>query len=349
NQYINYIAVQRTEESLILTFLPVMTPDMNEIRPIVLQSLPMLITVIFLLVLLFSQIYSKGIVSPITRLVNHTEQMKKSRRFQMIPMDRDLKGRIDEIGVLAMTINDLYQTVKAKYDELEEKNQVLAEENERQEVLLRAPAHQLKTPISAALLLVDGMKNKIGRYQDTEAYLPKVKEQLLSMKKMVEEILYLNHCVENLDIQKIDLRKVLETQLAFYRIAIVDRQLQVSVEGLESVILDTDETLFAQILGNILSNVVNYTPREERVQFTLTEQELWIKNAGIQIDVDILPHIFEPFVSGNHNKNENTRDSHGLGLYIVPYYARKIGMKIDIYNEGNSVVTVIHYFYMRTS
>lgn len=60
---------------------------------------------------------------------------------------------------------------------------------------------------------------------------------------------------------------------------------------------------------------MNYAPREERVQFTLTEQELWIKNAGIQIDVDILPHIFEPFVSGNHDKNENTRDSHGLGLY----------------------------------
>lgn len=347
SRYINYMAVQRTEGSLILTFLPVVTPDMNEIRPIVFQSLPMLGAVIFLLVLLFSQIYSRGIVSPIVRLVQHTEQMKNSRGFQQIPMDKDLSDvlslRKDEIGALAVTIDALYQTIRTKYEELEEKNQALAEENKRQEVLLRASSHQLKTPISAVLLLVEGMQNKIGRYQDTQIYLPKVKEQLLSMKKMVEDILYLNHCGETVDIQRIDLRRVLEMKLEVYRIAIADRQLEVHVEGLESVVIDTDETLFAQILDNILSNVVNYTPRKERVQITLTAQELWIKNTGIQIDVDILPHIFEPFVSGNHEKPAGQSSSHGLGLYIAAYYARKLGMRIDISNQGDGVVTVIRY------
>lgn len=349
NQYVNYIAAQRTEGSFILTFLPVVTPDMNEIRPVVYQSLPMLGAVIFLLVLLFSQIYSKGIVSPIVRLVQNTEQMKNSHKFQRIPMDKCLQERTDEIGILAVTIDELYQTVKAGYEELEEKNQELEEENKRQEVLLRASSHQLKTPISAALLLVDGMKNKIGRYQDTDTYLPKVKEQLLSMKKMVEDILYLNHCGENLDIQKVEIRKVLEKQLAIYRIAIVDKQLQIHVGGSESVTLETDEALFARILENIISNVVNYTPRNESVQIMLNEQEMWIRNFGIQIDVDILPHIFEPFVSGNHDKTESRTDSHGLGLYIASYYAKKIGMKIDILNEENCVVTVIHYFYIPAS
>lgn len=347
SRYINYMAVQRTEGSLILTFLPVVTPDMNEIRPIVFQSLPMLGAVIFLLVLLFSQIYSRGIVSPIVRLVQHTEQMKNSRGFQQIPMDKDLSevlsSRKDEIGALAVTIDALYQTIRTKYEELEEKNQALAEENKRQEVLLRASSHQLKTPISAALLLVDGMKNKIGRYQDTQTYLPKVKEQLLSMKKMVEDILYLNHCGETVDIQRIEIRRVLETKLEVYRIAIADRQLEIQVEGLERVVIDTDETLFAQILDNILSNVVNYTPQKERVQITLTAQELWIKNTGIQIDVDILPHIFEPFVSGNHEKPAGQSSSHGLGLYIAAYYARKLGMRIDISNQEDGVVTVIRY------
>ncbi len=262
NQYINYIAVQRTGEGMVLSFLPVVTPDMNEIRPVVFQSLPMLGMVIFLLVLLFSQIYSRGIVTPIVRLVQHTEQ----RRFQRIPMDADLAGRQDEIGVLAVTIDALYQTIRAKYEELEEKNQSLAEENQRQEVLLRASAHQLKTPVSAALLLVDGMQNKVGKYQDTETYLPGVKQQLLSMKKIVEDILYLNHCGENMDIQKVALRSVLEAKLEIYRIAIADRQLDVRVDGEESVVIETDETLFAQILDNILSNVVNYTPRKECVQ-----------------------------------------------------------------------------------
>lgn len=347
SRYINYIAVQRTEGNLILTFLPVVTPDMNEIRPVVFQSLPMLGAVIFLLVLLFSRIYSRGIVAPIERLVQHTEQMKNSRGFRQPTVEQGqglsdaISLRKDEIGTLAATIDALYQTIQAKYEELAEKNQALAEENKRQEVLLRASSHQLKTPISAALLLVDGMKNKIGKYQDTETYLPKVKEQLLSMKKMVEDILYLNHCGETVDIQRTELRKLLETKLETYRIAIADRQLEVSVEGLESVFIETDEALFAQILDNIFSNVVNYTPPKECVQIVLTGQKLWIKNTGIQIDVDILPHIFEPFVSGNHEKTDRRINSHGLGLYIAAYYARKLGMKIDIRNQPDGVVTTI--------
>ena len=72
-------------------------------------------------------------------------------------------------------------------------------------------------------------------------------------------------------------------------------------------------------------------------------QELWIKNTGIQIDVDILPHIFEPFVSGNHEKTASQSSSHGLGLYIAAYYARKLGMRIGISNQEDGVVTVIHY------
>ena len=113
------------------------------------------------------------------------------------------------------------------------------------------------------------------------------------------------------------------------------------MEGLESVFIETDEALFAQILDNIFSNVVNYTPPKECVQIVLTGQKLWIKNTGIQIDVDILPHIFEPFVSGNHEKTDRRINSHGLGLYIAAYYAKKLGMKIDIQNQPDGVVTTI--------
>ncbi len=343
NQYINYIAAQKTDGSLILTFLPVVTPDMNEIRPIVFQSLPMLAAVIFLLVLLFSQVYSRGIVSPVVRLVQHTQQMKNSRHFQVIPMDRKLTMRKDEIGILAAAIESLYHTVQAGYEALEEKNQALAEENKRQEVLLKASSHQLKTPISAALLLVDGMANKVGKYQDTQTYLPRVKEQLLSMKKMVEDILYLNHCGETLYPQKLEVRTVLENQLSAYRVAIADRQLQLSVTENDTVVIETDETLLAHILENILSNVVSYTPCGGLVEIVLTPDKIQIENFGVQVEEDILPHIFEPFVSGSHHKADSGAACHGLGMYIAAYYARKIGMKITISNGSNCVMTVLYF------
>ncbi len=75
---------------------------------------------------------------------------------------------------------------------------MLEEENERQEVFLRASSHQLKTPVAAAPLLVEGMMNEVGKYKDTKRYLPEVKKQLMAIRRIVEDILYLNHCVGNI-------------------------------------------------------------------------------------------------------------------------------------------------------
>lgn len=338
NQYTNYIAIERTQHSLVVTLLPVMTPDMNEIRPVVLSSLPMFIAVILLVVLLFSQIYSKGIVSPIVQLVHHTEQMKYMEGFAIEPLSasNEWKNREDEVGELATTMDELYEQIRTSYQKLEEKNAELAEENRRQEVFLRASSHQLKTPISAALLLVDGMINEIGKYKDRNAYLPKVKEQLLSMRKMVEDILYLNHCSEHIRMQNMEISQLLRDRLKFYRVAVADKGLQVELTGLSDMEVYTDEMMISQILDNVLSNAVKYTPAKEKIQIEVKEKEIQIENYGITIPDEILPHIFDPFVSGNHGTG-----SHGLGLYIASYYAKKIGVELFINNEENKVVTQI--------
>lgn len=289
NRYTNYIAVERTGDSLVMTLLPVMTPDMNEIRPVVLSSLPMLGAVILLLVLLFSQVYSKGIVTPVLQ-------------------------------------------------QLEEKNAELAEENRRQEIFLRASSHQLKTPISAALLLVDGMINKIGKYKERDTYLPKVKEQLLSMRKMVEDILYLNHCGEHIRIQKLQIVPLLQEKLKAYQVAAADKGLQIEISGLSEVEVFTDEMMISQILDNVLSNAMKYTTEKEKIRIEIREQEIQIENYGVTVPDEILPHIFEPFVSGNHGTG-----SHGLGLYIAAYYAKKIGVKLAVHNGKNCVVTNVRF------
>lgn len=252
-------------------------------------------------------------------------------------------GSMDEIGVLAAAVDDLYCRLRESYEELAAKNRALAEENRRQEILLRASSHQLKTPIAAALLLVDGMYNRIGRYQDTQKYLPKVKEQLLSMKRMVEDLLYLNRCGETLDFQQAELVEVLQKKLEGYHITVMNRQLEVCVEGLESVWVRTDVTVFAHILDNLLSNAVNYTPAGGRIRIVVEEHSLTIYNYGVSVDEELLPHIFEPFVSGSHGSRADGAGSHGLGLYIAAYYAGKIGMQIHIENEEDGVAAALSF------
>lgn len=288
NIYTNNIAMEDTGDALVFTCLPVVTSDMGEIRPVVLQSIPMLAAVVLLLVLLFSQMYSKGILKPV-------------------------------------------------YRELEEKNLALQEENKRQEIFMRASSHQLKTPLSAALLLLDGMINRVGKYQDTAVWLPKAKEQLLSMRRMVEDILSLNHCRDNINIQSMRVMPLLEGKLQEYRVVISDKRLQVSCSG-EDAVIEADEYLILQILDNLISNAAAYTPDGNKIEIVVSKTEVSIENYGVTIPEDILPHIFDPFVSGNHEKNIA---GHGLGLYIAAYYAKQMDFVLHIENRGNSVRTML--------
>lgn len=290
NIYTNYIVMDDVGDAIVFTYLPVVTPDMGEIRPVVLQSIPMLAAVILLMVLLFSQIYSRGILQPV-------------------------------------------------YRELEEKNRMLQEENKRQEIFMRASSHQLKTPLSAALLLLDGMINRVGKYQDTSLYLPRVKEQLLSMRNMVEDILSLNPCRGNIELRDIQVMPLLESRISEYRVRILDKELQVSCTG-EDGVIQADEYLLLQILDNLISNAVEYTPRRSRIEIRASRKAVSIENYGVTIPEDILPHVFDPFVSGNH---EREIASHGLGLYITAYYARQLGFSVELQNRENSVRATLFF------
>ena len=344
-QYANYIAVGQTDNSLVFSLLPVVAPEADEIRPVVLQSLPMLGAVIVLVVLLFSGIYSKGIVNPIVRLVQHAGQMKYAEDFSVKRLYENTPEKKDEVQELAETLDDFYGQIKESYQKLEEKNEELEEENRRQEVFLRASSHQLKTPVAAALLLVEGMMNEIGKYKETKVYLPRVKEQLLSMKKMVEDILYLNHCAENIQFQEVDTRAILREKIQSCQVAIDEKRIGVEFQGEESLTVSTDERMLAQILDNLLSNAVKYTPACGRIWIGMLrkgqESEICIENSGVTIPEKLLPHIYEPFVSGSHSEDSAGARSHGLGLYIASYYAKKLEISLSVRSKEDSVVSTL--------
>lgn len=348
NRYTNYIAVEQTDNSLVFSVLPVVAPEVSEIRPVVLQSLPMLGAVILLLVLLFSQAYSRGIVGPIVELVHHAGEMEADGDFSVERLSEKWPGRKDEVRELADTLDDFYLQIRESYLQLEEKNRELEEENERQEIFLRASSHQLKTPIAAALLLVEGMINEIGRFRETKVYLPAVKEQLLSMRRMVEDILYLNHCAQNRQLQSLDAGRLLRERLQCCQVELDHKGIKAEIRGEECLIVLADEMMFTQILDNLLSNAVKYTPEDGRIEITLRrdekteEKEIRIENYGVTIPVHLLPHILEPFVSGSHEKG-SAPDSHGLGLYIASYYAKKQNLILSVANGQDSVIASIYF------
>lgn len=334
NYYTSYIALGITKDAVNITFVPVMTPRISEIKPVILQSLPMISAVALLLVLISSQVFSKLIVYPIIRLSNHAKFIKGSENLQLEPIP--VTGR-DEISSLAESLNELYQKIQQNYQELERTNQYLAEENKRQEVFLRASSHQLKTPIAAALLLVEGMINEVGKYRDTKAYLPEVKHQLNSMKKIVEDILYLNRFSGEIHRESFSLGDLMEECIAAYRVQLEEKAVTLTREG-TAPNLYTDPELLHKILDNLFSNALYFTREGGKVSIAYEEHGLCLINYGAAIPEDLLPHVFEAFVTGiSGNK------AHGLGLYVVSYYARLLNCQVRIQNISQGVLAELHF------
>ncbi|NBH25482.1 sensor histidine kinase [Lachnospiraceae bacterium] len=325
--YTTYVAMGRVKDAFIITVLPTMTPRMEEIRPVVMGSLPMIGAVMFLLVLLASRFFSGKIVNPIIRLAGYAESVRALDGYESEAFISDSE---DEIGALGRALHELYRELSEKYQELELKNKALEEENERQEVFLRATSHQLKTPVTAALLVVEGMMNEVGKYKNTKEYLPEVKKHLLSMRKIVEDILYLNYHAENMQKEELALEALVQELIRTYKVQADDKGLDVSVRG--SGMVKADREMMKKIVDNILSNAVQYTPEGQRIEIEAGTGELYVKNYGVSIDPQILPNIFEPFVS-----SDESRKGKGLGLYVASYYSRLSGCELKVENIENGV------------
>lgn len=327
NYYTTYIAVERTGEELVMTILPVMSSNMDEVGPVIMRSIPMMITVVFFLVLVASQIFSKKIVNPVIRLANYARSLKIGNHVKIQPF---LVEEKDEIGELATTLNELYEKLQENYSELEQKNNLLKEENKRQEVFMQASSHQLKTPITAALLLVDGMINEVGKYKDTKEYLPKVKEQIQSMRKIVEDILYLNHCAENLQNAPVLLGNLVKERIGCYQVQLVKKELTIKLEGEGKA--KTDGEILNKILDNLISNAVQYTQKGGKIIVKISDNTIIVENYQARIEEELLPNIYEPFVS-----SDTKEKGKGLGLYVVSYYVKLLGGKISISNSEKGV------------
>lgn len=333
--YTTYLAAGRTGDACIITVVPTLTPRMGEITPIVAESLPMIAAVVFLTVLIAARFFSGKIVRPIIRLAGTADSVRAAGYFEgEIFEEEDLgKDSGDEITALGRALQELYGRLRGSYLELEEKNRFLEEENSRREIFIRASSHQLKTPVAAALLLVEGMINEVGKYKNTREYLPEVKRQLLSMRKIIEDTLHALYLSNQGDTEKketVEERELVEELVKAYQIQMEERHLSLEVKGRGTI--RTNREMLRQILDNLLSNAVQYTPEGEKIEIEADRRKISIRNYGVQIEERLLPGIFDPFVS-----SDTERKGKGLGLYVAAYYSRLLGYELTLENKENCV------------
>lgn len=200
-------------------------------------------------------------------------------------------------------------------------------------------SHELKTPIAA----VQGFAETLmaGAIHDPEtagAFLQIIYDESHRLNRLIGDLLELSKMESKtipLSFSPIDVRSFVDKVVSMMQAEADKKQITLHVEGEEGLYIEADEDRLQQILFNLLSNGINYTPEGGRVSIAIEavgssegghdeessnidKVRLTIQDTGIGIPKKDLPRIFERFYRVDKARSRMSGGT-GLGLSIIKH------------------------------
>ena len=293
----------QTKEGQDLTLQFLATVDsQKEARDISLRFLPYTLLASFVLSLIASYLYARMISAPILEIKRMTKRMKRLDRTASLPIDSQ-----DEIGVLKQHINDLYHHLLEVIDNLEQQKQENLKLEQMKVEFLRGASHELKTPLASLKIILENMRDNIGRYKDRDRYLSVSLDIVDEMNQIVLEILSLSSVQELGDDKEwIQLDDVVNRILTQNQVLVENRFLSID-NYLPATSIFMNLAILKLVLSNIISNAVKHSDEGGVVRIGL-------ENGGTDFVIE------NTIVSKeNTSTKAQSKKEGGLGLFVVKY------------------------------
>ncbi|EIM8288029.1 PAS domain-containing protein [Listeria monocytogenes] len=214
-------------------------------------------------------------------------------------------------------------------------------ENVRSEFVTNV-SHELKTPVTAlkgfAETLLDG-----AMYDEVllKKFLTIIKEESDRLHRLIMDILALSRIEQNPvaeNVELVDVDEVIEQSARTIFEMATEKNIRVTIpeKTSASVMIETDRDKLQQIIINLLSNAINYTPVDGKVEVKLIEQEaeviIEVTDNGIGIPAKDIDRVFERFYRVDKARSRQSGGT-GLGLSIVKHLVENCGGRIEVESQ----------------
>ncbi|HHQ1044142.1 TPA: two-component system histidine kinase PnpS [Listeria monocytogenes] len=214
-------------------------------------------------------------------------------------------------------------------------------ENVRSEFVTNV-SHELKTPVTAlkgfAETLLDG-----AMYDEVllKKFLTIIKEESDRLHRLIMDILALSRIEQNPvaeNVELVDIDEVIEQSARTIFEMATEKNIRVTIpeKTSASVMIETDRDKLQQIIINLLSNAINYTPVDGKVEVKLIEQEaeviIEVTDNGIGIPAKDIDRVFERFYRVDKARSRHSGGT-GLGLSIVKHLVENCGGRIEVESQ----------------
>jgi signal transduction histidine kinase len=266
----------------------------------------------------------------------------KSYTLNGVPIP-DSNNVINEVLIVIRNITDQKKL---------ENNLIRALEKEKELNVLKSQfvtmaSHKFRTPLSTILSSVFLLENYTDADYELEktAFFDKIKRSVHNLTALLNDYLSLGKLEEGklkVTYTETDIKAFFDEFLQeIGSIKKVKQKIHFTYEGLECSIM-TDKFLLKNILTNLLSNAIEYSPHDAEIQLSaeLKKETLKIKvtDQGIGIPENEQHQIFKRFYRG---QNANNVEGTGLGLNIAKKYIRLLKGTIEFTSQLNKGTTFI--------
>ena len=256
----------------------------------------------------------------------------------------DIIERKQMVMELAEERNQLAKRVEERTADLSRANSNLARALRVKDEFLANMSHELRTPLNAILGLSESLTEQIAGplNEKQQKYLITISESGHHLLSLINDILDLAKIEAGqitLDINKVDVNSVSQASLRMIKQLAQKKNLEVLVEIDKNIgLIWADERRLKQMIVNLMSNAVKFTPENGKIGLKIQGQPednkvmITVWDTGIGIRESDFQRLFQPFVqldSGLARESTGT----GLGLALVTQMARLHGGSVNVTSD----------------
>ncbi|HLM59159.1 MAG TPA: ATP-binding protein, partial [Pyrinomonadaceae bacterium] len=254
------------------------------------------------------------------------------------------------INMLEATGSEIGQFIQRKRLEAERENLLQREKSMREQAekasrlkdeFLATVSHELRTPLNA--ILGWGQMLRTGKLQaaDQERALETIYRNAKSQAQLIDDLLDTSRLITGnlcLNLSPTPIIPIIESAIDIVRPAAEAKGITLStVYNSDVETITCDSQRLQQMIWNLMTNAVKFTPPDGRVEVKLEQNndtiQIIVTDTGQGISPEFLPFVFERFRQAD-GSSTRVHDGLGLGLAIVRHLAELHGGSIQATSEG---------------
>jgi heavy metal sensor kinase len=253
-------------------------------------------------------------VEQITRAAERITQFNLSERLPVAQTGDELERLSISLNRMITRLDDAFQNSKR---------------------FVADASHDLRTPLTI-------LRGELENFSDDSRLDSEMRERAASL---LEEVVHLGKIVEQLftlsrlddgeaqtEWTRFDLTELAQTTVEQMNLLAEDKDISISCDASQPLPVKGNHVRLKQVVVNLLDNAIKYTPEKGAIQLRVHgvngHAVLEVKDNGIGIPADALPHIFERFYRVDKARSADS-ESAGLGLSIVKSICIAHGAEVE--------------------